>query len=352
MSRTAPQTDRALDLDLLRIIACFFVVMIHVAAEPWMTLSPSTLGWQSVNFLNTVAHCAVPLYVMISGALFLKRERSMRTILRKNVLRLVVLFVLWSLFYAVDTVGVSALGTLSGLKSVVYEFLTVKYHLWYLQSIAAAYLLLPLLWGLVRYRDGKYVPYICLVFLASAVASVLLVLLPIPKEITAAMSHFLPQLAYFPAMMLLGYLLYTAEPRSFETPLRVLLVCVAFLCLTALGGTLLSLAEDAPNDRLLRNSSPTAIVCAGLLFRAVRLMRLPKFFRRHHDLIRRLSACTLGIYLLHVFVMEHLCGWLGFDVKAYPLALSVPLFSLAVFLISLGVTALLRRIPFVGKRIV
>lgn len=34
MSRTAPQTDRALDLDLLRIIACFFVVMIHVAAEP------------------------------------------------------------------------------------------------------------------------------------------------------------------------------------------------------------------------------------------------------------------------------------------------------------------------------
>lgn len=352
MSRSALRTDRRLDLDVLRILSSFFVVMIHVCTSCWTTIPVDSFGWQCLNLLNTLARASVPIFVMISGALFLQREQPMRKIVRKNIVRLLVLYGIWALFYALDTVGFSALMSFAGWKALAVEFLTAKYHLWFLQSTVAAYVLLPLLWALVRHADGRYVPYVCAVYLLGSVISTLFRMVPLSSDITGSLTFFLPTVGYFPALMLLGYFLFTAPRRQWETPLRLLLLWAALVLLTAAANSLLSLAAGEPNAELLRNSSPAVVLCACPLFRCIHLARLPESLRRRSGLIGRLSACTTGIYLLHVFVLEHLRSWCGIRVEAYPVALSVPLLALLIFLLSLGITALLRRIPAVGRWIV
>ena len=61
---------RVLYYDLLRIIAIFGVIMIHVTAEHWNSYIDN--NWLLNNFMNGIVHSwAVPIFVMISGALLL-----------------------------------------------------------------------------------------------------------------------------------------------------------------------------------------------------------------------------------------------------------------------------------------
>ena len=62
-----------------------------------------------------------------------------------------------------------------------------------------------------------------------------------------------------------------------------------------------------------------------------------------------LGAHTFGIYLIHFAVRDGLAGWLGFDVTSYPALLSVPLNSLLIFIVSLGLAVLMKKIPGVRR---
>lgn len=56
-------------IDLLRVIAIFAVIMIHVSAEHWYTNNIDS-NWLLNNFINTlVSGWSVPLFVAISGSM-------------------------------------------------------------------------------------------------------------------------------------------------------------------------------------------------------------------------------------------------------------------------------------------
>ena len=62
---------RCIYFDILRIVACFAVIIIHVCS--WYLYSDiNSPNWQVFNFYNSIVKWSVPIFVMISGALFLK----------------------------------------------------------------------------------------------------------------------------------------------------------------------------------------------------------------------------------------------------------------------------------------
>ena len=66
---------RILYFDFLRIFATLAVMVLHVAAQNWYGTSVPSFEWQTFNFFHSVTRFGVPIFVMISGALFLnKRE--------------------------------------------------------------------------------------------------------------------------------------------------------------------------------------------------------------------------------------------------------------------------------------
>lgn len=69
---------------------------------------------------------------------------------------------------------------------------------------------------------------------------------------------------------------------------------------------------------------------------------------RNTTLLRQLSDTTFGIYLIHMFVFDWLRdGWFGFKLYSWmanPLYM-IPLTTLAIFFITLGIVLVLRKTP-------
>lgn len=88
--------------DYLRVFATFAVVVLHVSATNWYITDVNVMEWQAFNFYDSIVRWGVPIFVMISGSLFLGRDVSLKKIYSKYILRMVVAFVFWSLFLCTD----------------------------------------------------------------------------------------------------------------------------------------------------------------------------------------------------------------------------------------------------------
>ena len=97
--------NRIIYLDVLRILATFAVITIHVCSQNWNKVAPSSYEWNVFNFFSGISRWAVPIFVMISGTLFLDNRRNIniKKLYTKNILRIITAFIFWSLFYTIIT---------------------------------------------------------------------------------------------------------------------------------------------------------------------------------------------------------------------------------------------------------
>ena len=154
-------SKRVIYFDILRVVAIFAVVAVHISAQHWLDVDVSSRAWFAFNLYCTTGKWSVPIFVMISGALFLGRDTTIRTILKKNVLRMAGVFVFWSGCYAL----ISLIFRRSPLFDVFSQFITGHYHLWFLYMIVGLYLLIPLLRPIVQNETlTRYFLLLALVF--------------------------------------------------------------------------------------------------------------------------------------------------------------------------------------------
>ena len=67
--------------------------------------------------------------------------------------------------------------------------------------------------------------------------------------------------------------------------------------------------------------------------------------------VSRLSKYSFGVYLVHIFVLDALAA-LGFSTVSFNSFLAVPAVSVVTFVISLGISMVLNRIPVLSRYIV
>lgn len=157
MEQTQPQ--RIAYFDVLRILATFAVIVLHLSAQHWADTDVYSRAWQAFNLYDSAVRWAVPVFVMISGALFLSGSQSIGHILKKNVSRLVTAFIFWSALYAVFMVNFEGCPT----TLILQQFLNGHYHMWFLFMIVGLYLIVPFLRPIVR--DEKLLRYFLLLTL-------------------------------------------------------------------------------------------------------------------------------------------------------------------------------------------
>ncbi|MCD8363865.1 MAG: acyltransferase [Lachnospiraceae bacterium] len=161
--------ERRADLDMIRVIACFLVVLLHVASYGMEVKDPTTADWMIRDVVVSLARCAAPLFFMLSGVLFMEREISIGQLYRKYIARIAAAWLLWSAFYAVIDV-IAYLG--SGDDPLGYfleKLLSGHYHLWFLPSLLVAYMFLPLLQKLTRSCTTQELKYLALVILVTVI---------------------------------------------------------------------------------------------------------------------------------------------------------------------------------------
>lgn len=70
--------NRIFYLDILRVIACLSVIMIHSSAE-YVTNDIGSFNFWIGNLFDSLTRIGVPIFVMISGALMLDKNYQYET---------------------------------------------------------------------------------------------------------------------------------------------------------------------------------------------------------------------------------------------------------------------------------
>lgn len=358
----AAAPERILYLDYLRVFACLAVILLHVASSNFGNADVNGADWKVFNLFDSIARWGVPVFLMISGALFLRREDiPLPTLFRKYILRLSTAYCVWCV---VDylTRGYSVRYQLSqlftsGSIDPWLRLLKGPSHLWFLLLIIGIYLCMPLLKQIVRNPAlSRYYLLLSFVFWFLIPQTALLMedfgnppLIAVSRVLydkvsVADLSLVMNYCFYF----VLGYEL---SRRRFSGRIRG---CIYLLGLL---GFLFTVAVD--QYLAIRNQAPCANYyennCVNILLEAVAVFELFKNLPLKNTAlagpVTLLSKWSFGAYLVHMLVLKQL-ELRGFHTLAWPAIWSVPLLTAVVFLLSFGISGLLHRIPRIHKYIV
>ena len=332
--------------DRLRVVSVFFIVMIHAAAYCWYDADLASADWLVLNAYKALARWAVPVFVMISGALFLDREIPLKKLYGKYVLRLVLAFIIWSLIYAVVS------NARWGMASVLIVALTSHYHLWFLPMVIGLYICLPVL--RLFTKTEKTTRYFLLIsFLITIVIPQLLNLLKdFGGELCAKYVDLinLKIMGDFDLSLCLGYIFFFVfgfyiNKTELEKGRRTLIYILGLLglaltiILTTLNGRLSGAPSDTYHGYLTVNVALMALAVFVFFKYNVRLSG------KSDGVWAFLGKCTFGVYLIHPLVMELADTYLGFTALSLNPVLGVPAVAAVTFAISLAVSAGLNKLP-------
>jgi surface polysaccharide O-acyltransferase-like enzyme len=330
----------------LRIIALFAVIVLHTTSPVMEQFHKGPLSvWLVGDFYNSLVRFAVPVFVMISGALLLNREYELGDFLKRRLSRIVIPFLFWSLVY---------IGYLFYNEEIAYSgdfWITTKqvlhllkygssYHLWYVYMLIGLYLIIPILGKFVRNATEKEILYFLLVWF---------VVMMIDQPY---LSRFKPQLdlRYFEGFigyLVLGHYLAFKEFNYKGLKAAMTVLFFAVLALTTWGTYLLFNHYNGISTLLYEPLSPPIVIISVSIFMIARLSqpKLPPFIISLRDFI---GTYSYGIYLGHAIVLT-LLDEQGIKFTWFTPILSIPVTALICFGLSLLLVYLVNKIPFVGK---
>ena len=332
--QTKAKTNHDTDTDLMRIVASFFVVLIHASSAEGVGMA-----------YNALARFSVPVFVLISGYYLLRRPPSGFR-MAQRIGSLVGIHVLWSGLYYVfyRLMGDLPRGTAGG---VIRYLLTQPTHLWYLYALAGLWLLLPPLQTFAGHASEAAYRYTLWVtgILGTAVT------LGVRSGISDVFSAFventkLPYAMGFVFLFLMGGYLYRFPVKRERIFYIAGAVGMAVTMLSAL-----LLPRDMAVSLALSFYAPGTVLAAIGFFLWIKRTYAERAlaWRGASPVLKLLAAAGGGVYLLHPMILRLYDQWIAPLFSAGMGWLSIPLAAVWAFAVSLAIVMLLRKIPYVKR---
>lgn len=335
--------------DRLRIISAIAVIVIHICGIELFKHSTASPAWNMYNILDSFSRFAVPMFIMLSGALFLNPEKqiSLKSLYAKKILRIVTAFVFWSFFYSL----VNELTDYNGDMSVfVKGFILGHHHMYFLYVIAGLYLAVPIFREICGKESlSRYFLILALVFTFVVPFLSKLPHMSIIADIEQKMS-FRVAVGYS-AYFVGGYYLSRADIPKKGRALIYVLGAAAFI-MTAVLTKKFSEQSQRLYDGFYNGFSINVMLEAVSLFVFARynLSAAPKSERRA-KVISLFSKLTFGIYLVHMFVID-LIDASGIIDNVSNTSLYAVIKFVLVFFVSAVISYVINKIPVLKKYIV
>lgn len=346
----AETKTRKLHYDILRILAAFSVVMLHSAAQFWYDLDIKSTEWVIANSYDAIFRFGVPIFVMISGAIFLDKEYKLdvKRLYKHNILRLIALYVIWSVVYGLFDCRTWDFNV-AGVKNILKEMLFGRYHLWFIPMIVGIYVLLPILKSWIEHTEKKVIEYFLIVFFVLQICSETVRALTLNDELHYILDLGKVEMAcgYIGYFVLGYYLAHIGIGEKLKKIIYVLFV-PAILANVVLG-CLLAWRVNEPVGKIYDSFGVfTFIIVLALFLFVSEKGKKARFGTKSSKFIKEISADTLGVYVMHIGLMEF-AKELGIHSMMIPNIVGIPLYAIVCFAICVIVSAILRRIPFVGR---
>ncbi len=340
--------ERTVYLDYLRVAGIFAVIILHLAAQNWACTDVNQFTWQVFNFFDSIVRWCVPIFVMISGALFLGREIPIKTLYSKYVLRMVTSFVVWSTVYA-------AAFPRKSLKDTLKVLIRGHFHMWFILMTIGLYICIPLIKSIAESQDRiKYYLFLAFIF-AFAVPEISTLtgdfagkqiiwgVSLIMKDIKKMKIHIvLGYSSYF----ILGYYLNNIELSKKQRSIIYLAGVIGFALTIGLDAVVALKTQKPCLNYYSEFSIPVLLesVCVFTWFK-YRNFRATK----RYPFIVRLSKYSFGAYLVHILVLRCLQNRLGLNTLSFHPVLAIVCLGILIFVISYVISGILNHIPVIRK---
>ncbi|EKD43775.1 MAG: hypothetical protein ACD_72C00122G0003 [uncultured bacterium] len=349
------EKSRIIWADILRILAVFAVIVLHVGFIGFGNIDVRSLDWQILNIFESLVRWCVPVFVMLSGMFLLDPEKNINTkkIFSKYILRVVCALFFWGILYNIYTMWLKYY--LDGTEFSFINVLKIPFklisgppwrHLWFLYTITGLYLITPIVRIFTKFAQRKDIEY-------------LLGLFVIFGTITPVLNHFLKSPINFTLVEFSGYLGYYIAGYYFSkfelskvvTSLLYVGMILSIVATAALT-SFISVRHISANYFWYGNLLPTTMLISFGLFVFFKKTFLNiKVSDKIYQVINYLSECTFGIYLVHWFAIS-MIDVANIKTVTYSPLLSVPILSVFVFVVSFLAIVTIKKIPVLSKFII
>ncbi len=328
-----------LNASLTRAVAIAMVVMLHMSANSFASYGDN--WWVSLTY-DSLTRACVPLFFMLSGALLLQKSEPAALFYKKRVAKILIPLIFWSyvyLLYRKYYVGESelSLSPLMLLNGPVY------YHLWFLYSIIAVYLFIPML----RYYAINATNHVKLLILAFWFFSQSIQPFAAIIGWNLYTGIDLGFVSRFFGFVLLGE--YLVSNRYMLKKQALLVVFFISTLLTIILTYKISQQTGVANEAWFQYHSPLVITAAIALFLLCMNARV-----KLPAILEPVSTYSFGIYFVHIIVMQQISVRFIFKPEYFNSALNIILIPLA-FCVSMAISTLIcitfSKIPGLRKTV-
>ena len=186
------QQERIVWLDYARMVAIVSITINHALSRSFQTHVDTLSEFQEMSIVGSyikallyvISRLGVPVFLMISGSLLLKRNYEDKTVLdkflRNNWWPLLRTTLIWlTIMYIYLSFGhrsfIRTEGILSGISHYIETILFVNHSdivtmgsIWYMPMILCIYLIIPVISIAIKRIDNRYIIYLCLLVTLSS----------------------------------------------------------------------------------------------------------------------------------------------------------------------------------------
>lgn len=333
-------------IELLRIIACFCVIVNHTNSQIFADTVPSVTWFVSLTYFF-VSKIAVPLFLMISGYLLLDVEESYIKVFARIKSTFITLFI-FSIAYYFFNYYLGNIQTLS-VKGALIQIISTSTtnSLWYLYMYIGVLIMLPFLRKMVSgMKQADFFVFFIISFIFFGIWPIVTHYLP---EVTLNKNFEIQIFSSYICMFLIGgyFKRYGAAIKK-----RKWLCIIVFIAMTGfnVSATYLEykyVSQDITKYLFLDDRTLLPIVLSAIcVFGLIKDMQ----FKEHSErILWTVGGCTYGIFLLSDFLIDSL--WFVFQKLCWlthPF-LAVVLLEILIFIVGLVLVSILKRIPVIKK---
>ncbi|HEU7049619.1 TPA: acyltransferase [Streptococcus pneumoniae] len=324
---------RNINLDLLKVLACVGVVLLHTTMGGFK----ETGAWNFLTYLYYLGTYSIPLFFMVNGYLLLgKREITYSYILQKIKWLLITVsswtFIVW-LFKRDFTENL--------IKKIIGSLIQKGYffQFWFFGALILIYLCLPILRQFLNSKRS-YLYSLSLLMTIGLIFELSNILLQMPIQTYVIQTFRL--WTWFFYYLLGGYIAqFTIE--EIESRFKNWMKIVSILLLLISPIILFFIAKTIYHNLFAEYFYDTLFVKVSILGIFLTILMLTLNENRRESIVS-LSNQTMGVFIIHTYIMKVWEKVLGFNfVGAY---LLFALFTLSVSFIIVG---MLMKIPYFNR---
>jgi surface polysaccharide O-acyltransferase-like enzyme len=320
--------------DLMRIIAISFVVLIHSFRLSY----PSSFSDYLSLCLFVIAKAGVPLFIMLSGALLISKQESIKLFFRKRIKRILIPWFFW-------TVVITLIGRWMYIHSPIDVVTQLKItflgDFTFLPMLFCLYLFIPSFRILVKHGSIDHFRYLVLIwFVGVCLLPYLRNTLAFPLSVD---NGLVSQTARYSGYLLLGWLL--ANLNLSKKVINKLLMIGLFI--TAI--TVWIVIRNGQLDLIfLSYFSPFIVGMSTIVFLILlSIASSLSLTQTTINIVKQFSQASFGVFLIHttvIYFVNKLEPW----TFSNELAVNVTRW-LITLLISFGLIIFLRKINFLNN---